>query len=124
MNGVVSSNIYRQKDAPKYRLGHGVVLAYLVLWLFFGSIVTTVALRAENKKRQSGVRDVWVEGKTDSEVDLLGDQRYVLFCYLEVLTSTDDSKTRLHLRRLIEILNVGKPKLWNCSVRYSSLISF
>ena len=79
LNGVVSSNIYRQKDAPKYHLGHGVVLAYLVLWLFCGSIVTTFALRAENKKRQSGARDVWVEGKTDSEVDLLGDQRYVIF---------------------------------------------
>lgn len=28
LNGVVSSNIYRAKDKPNYRLGHAVVLAY------------------------------------------------------------------------------------------------
>ena len=77
LNGVVSSNIYRQQDAPNYRPGHGVVLAYLVLFLFLGSIVTTIGLRIENKKRLSGQRDHWVQGKNESEVDILGDLRYV-----------------------------------------------
>jgi sugar phosphate permease len=31
LNGVMSSNIYRQQDAPKYRLGHAVVLGYMVI---------------------------------------------------------------------------------------------
>lgn len=78
LNGVVSSNIYRQQDAPNYRPGHGVVLAYLVLFLFGGSILTTVGLRIENKKRQSGQRDHWVQGKSESEVNIMGDKRYVI----------------------------------------------
>jgi hypothetical protein len=75
LNGIVSSNIYRQQDAPNYRPGHGVVLAYLVLFLFGGSILTTTGLRMENKKRLSGQRDHWVQGKSQSEVELLGDHR-------------------------------------------------
>ena len=77
INGVVSSNIFRQKDAPNYRPGYSVVLAYLVLFLFLGSIVTTMGLRIENKKRLMGQRDHWVQGKSESEVNILGDKRYV-----------------------------------------------
>lgn len=75
LNGVVSSNIYRGRDKPRYFLGHGVVLAYLVLWLLGGSIVTRFLLARENKKRISGKRDEWVEGKSGAEVEALGDKR-------------------------------------------------
>ena len=75
LNGVVASNIYRAKDKPRYQLGHAVVLAYLALWLCIGSIVTRILLAWENKKRRSGARDGWVEGKSQSEVELLGDRR-------------------------------------------------
>jgi hypothetical protein len=34
-----------------------------------------VLLVNENKKRVSGQRDVWAEGKTDDEVERLGDRR-------------------------------------------------
>ncbi len=75
INGVVSSNIYRTQDKPRFKLGHGVVLAYLALWLFIGSIVTRFLLVWENKKRRSGARDVWMEGKSDYEVRDMGDKR-------------------------------------------------
>lgn len=75
LNGVVSSNIYRARDKPNYRTGHAVVLAYMILFLFFGSIATHFALEAENKKRRAGKRDHWIEGKSDSEIALLGDKR-------------------------------------------------
>lgn len=75
LNGVVASNIYRTQDAPGYKLGHGVVLAYLTLFLLGGSVATHFALQAENRKRRAGKRDAWVEGKSDSEIDLLGDKR-------------------------------------------------
>ena len=75
LNGVVSSNIYRNKDKPRYFLGHGVVLAYLTLWLFFGSIVTRFLLVWENKKRTQGRRDHWVEGKSEQEVAEMGDRK-------------------------------------------------
>jgi MFS family permease len=75
LNGVVSSNIYRQKDKPRFFLGHGVVLAYLALFLFGGSIITRFMLVAENKKRMAGKRDHWVEGKSEQEVLEMGDQK-------------------------------------------------
>jgi len=75
LNGVVSSNIYRQKDSPLYRPGHGTVLGYLVLFLFCGSIITTIMLRRENKKRLSGKRDDWISGKDPREIEKLGDKR-------------------------------------------------
>ncbi|KAF1949346.1 MFS nicotinic acid transporter-like protein Tna1 [Byssothecium circinans] len=75
LNGVVSSNIYRGRDKPRYFLGHGVVLAYLVLWLFGGSIVTRLMLARENGKRRRGEREGWVEGRGEKEVEALGDRR-------------------------------------------------
>ncbi|KAH7401851.1 MFS nicotinic acid transporter-like protein Tna1 [Phaeosphaeria sp. MPI-PUGE-AT-0046c] len=75
INGVVSSNIYRAKDAPRFFLGHGVVLAYLALFLFGGSIVTRFMLVNENKKRLAGKRDGWVHGKSETEVEEMGDQK-------------------------------------------------
>ncbi|CAG7990144.1 unnamed protein product [Penicillium salamii] len=75
LNGIVSSNIYREEDKPRYYPGHGVVLAYLVLFLFGGSVVQYLLLRRENGKRCRGERDAWVEGMDQSQVDLLGDQR-------------------------------------------------
>jgi nitrate/nitrite transporter NarK len=75
LNGVVSSNIYRGKDKPRFYLGHGVVLAYLVLFLFGGSVMTRVLLAWENKKRRNGDRDGWAEGRTEKEIEMLGDRR-------------------------------------------------
>lgn len=75
LNGIVSSNIYRTEDSPNYRPGHGVVFGYLTLFLLGGSIFTHFALIAENKKRQSGDRDQWITGKSESEIELLGDKR-------------------------------------------------
>lgn len=74
LNGVVSSNIYRGKDKPRYFLGHGVVLAYLTLFLFIGSIVTRFLLARENKKRREGLRNHWIEGKNQEQIDELGDK--------------------------------------------------
>lgn len=75
LNGVMSSNIYRAKDKPNYRIGHGVVLAYMVLFLLGGSLATHFALERENAKRLRGDRDGWVEGKSEEEVEMLGDRR-------------------------------------------------
>ncbi len=80
LNGVVSSNIYRESDRrTHYKIGHSVVLAYLVLFLLGGSIVQYFALKRENAKRRSGARDGWIEGKTEKEIELLGDKRLAPF---------------------------------------------
>jgi MFS family permease len=75
LNGVVSSNIYRGRDKPRFFLGHGVVLAYLVLFLLGGSVVTRMMLVRENKKRLRGERDGWVQGLNAKEIEALGDQK-------------------------------------------------
>jgi len=75
LNGVVASNIYRAVDSPRYFLGHGVVLAYLALFLLGGSVVTRVLLVRENAKMRNGARDSWVEGKSEKEVIEMGDKR-------------------------------------------------
>ena len=71
----MSSNIYQSRDAPLYRQGHGIVLGYLTIFLLGGSILQYVLLKKENQKRKAGGRDYWAEGKTEKEVDALGDMR-------------------------------------------------
>lgn len=75
LNGIVSSNIYREDDKPRYYPGHGVVLAYLVLFLFGGSVLQYFLLRRENAKRRRGERDVIIEGMNQSQIAALGDKR-------------------------------------------------
>lgn len=75
LNGIVSSNIYRAKDKPKYKPGHGTVLAYMIVFLLGGSVLQHVLLRRENAKRRAGARDGWIADKSESEIELLGDGR-------------------------------------------------
>ncbi|KAI9786773.1 MAG: hypothetical protein M1816_007780 [Peltula sp. TS41687] len=75
LNGVVSSNIYRGKDSPRYRPGHIVVMAYLIICMFGGSVLQRFLLQRENAKRRAGKLDGWFEGKSDEEVKVLGDKR-------------------------------------------------
>ena len=79
LNGVVSSNIYQRKDSPLYRPGHGVVFAYLLLFLTGGSSLMTILLRRENAKRRAGGRDYLIEGKDEKEIEALGDVRYATY---------------------------------------------
>lgn len=71
----MASNIYRSTDSPRYLSGHGVVLGYLTVFLFGGSIVTHLYLRRENKLRVTGRRDHWIEGLSAEEIEGLGDKR-------------------------------------------------
>ena len=83
LNGIVSSNIYRKKDKPKYRPGHGVVLAYLLVFLFGGSGLHRFLLSREHAQKLAGKKDYLVEGKTEKEIEELGDKRYDLFVFLD-----------------------------------------
>ena len=75
LNGVVSSNIYQARDIPLYRQGHGIVLGYLTVFLFGGSVLMYFLLKRENARRDAGGRDYWVDGKDEKEVEMLGDTR-------------------------------------------------
>jgi sugar phosphate permease len=75
MNGIVSCNIYDQKQKPRYWTGHGVVLAYMFFFLFGGTVYMHVMLKRENSLRKAGKRDDLLNGKTESEIEVLGDMR-------------------------------------------------
>ncbi|TKW51126.1 putative transporter [Colletotrichum tanaceti] len=73
LNGIVSSNIYIRE--PRFSEGHGVVLAYMSVFLCLGSVLMTLLLRVENQKRRQGKRDHWADNKSEKEIDALGDRR-------------------------------------------------
>jgi len=56
INGAVSANVYRVRDAPWYRPGHGIILAYIAIgWL--SSAAFMISLKLENDRRDRGERD-------------------------------------------------------------------
>ncbi|XP_006454631.1 hypothetical protein AGABI2DRAFT_114372 [Agaricus bisporus var. bisporus H97] len=61
LNGAVTSNIYRAKDQPWYRLGHAIVLGYIIIGII-SSLLFAYFLRRENIKRDRGERDEVIEG--------------------------------------------------------------
>ena len=75
LQGVVISNVYRRKDAPRFIKGHAVVIGYLGIALFGGSVLQYALLRRENRFRKSGARNHLLEGKSESELRLMGDRR-------------------------------------------------
>jgi MFS family permease len=75
LNGVVSSNIYLKEESPRFYTGHAVVLSWQVCFLLGGSIFIYFMLGRENKLRQEGKRDHWLEGKSSEDVRFMGDKR-------------------------------------------------
>ncbi|MCJ1296324.1 hypothetical protein MMC34_007890 [Xylographa carneopallida] len=59
----------------RYKPGHATVLGYMILFLLGGSIVQRLLLARENKKRLAGQRDGWIVGKSEEEIDMLGDKK-------------------------------------------------
>lgn len=59
---------YRARDKPWYRLGHGIVLAYLAIgWL--SSLVYLLYVRYENGKKAAGARDEVIKGVDNKHAD-------------------------------------------------------
>ncbi|KAL1941223.1 hypothetical protein VTO73DRAFT_7435 [Trametes versicolor] len=75
INGAVSSNVYRARDAPWYTLGHGIVLMYICIGLIT-AVVYWWFLRRENAKRERGERDEIIRGVNDHRTDLARNGTY------------------------------------------------
>ncbi|KAI0034264.1 MFS general substrate transporter [Vararia minispora EC-137] len=68
LNGAVSSNVYRSVDKPWYRLGHGIILAYVCIgWL--SSLAYMFLLRRENAAKARGERDEVILGVDNKNAD-------------------------------------------------------
>jgi len=69
----IDSPQYRAKDKPWYTLGHGIVLVYI--WIaILTSGVHYLTLRAENGRRDRGLRDEIIDGVNDGGMFIY--QRY------------------------------------------------
>jgi predicted MFS family arabinose efflux permease len=75
LNGVVSSNIFLSREAPRYYTGHAVVLSWQVCFLFGGSLFLDIMLGRENKMRRDGKRDYWLDNKSAEDIKFMGDER-------------------------------------------------
>lgn len=73
LNGVVSSNVFFNK--PRFFEGHATIIGYLFIAMFGGSALMAYLLDRENKKRLAGERDYLIEGKSQSEIEAMGDNR-------------------------------------------------
>jgi hypothetical protein len=73
--GAVSSNVYRSQDTPWYTLGHAIQLGYIVI-AFIATLLLTLLLRAENRRRGRGERDeVILTGEKPREFDAETEKR-------------------------------------------------
>ncbi|KZV94601.1 MFS general substrate transporter [Exidia glandulosa HHB12029] len=64
LNGVVSGQIYRAKDAPWYRTGHSAMFAYFAIGFIF-TLIMMYGLRRENARRDRGERDEKILGSAE-----------------------------------------------------------
>lgn len=69
----MASNFYRQKDAPRYFLGHGLVLGFVVSGLI-ATLILVLGYRAANKKREQQIADGSAASITPEKLALMGDK--------------------------------------------------
>ncbi|PPJ60577.1 hypothetical protein CBER1_08146 [Cercospora berteroae] len=75
INGIVSCNIYMKSEKPRYRTGHAVIIAYVVICELVVASLTRAKLARENKRRKSGERDNMLDGMTADQIIVQGDKR-------------------------------------------------
>lgn len=76
----MASNFYRAKDAPRYRLGHGLELGFIGAGIV-ASLILLVGYSTANKKRAKKMEDGDLGHYTQQELSEKGDKaitfRYV-----------------------------------------------
>ncbi|RVD80425.1 uncharacterized protein DFL_008322 [Arthrobotrys flagrans] len=80
-SGVMSAYLYPAKDGPRFVKGHAVTIAMLSVGIMaYGALLTYYI--SENKARDAGKRDHLIEGKSEEEINEMGDDsprfRYVI----------------------------------------------
>ncbi|VBB78581.1 Putative Permease of the major facilitator superfamily [Podospora comata] len=80
LGGAMASNFYRAKDAPRYRLGHGLELGFIGAGIV-ASLILLVGYSSANKKRVKKIEDGDLGRYTQEELSEKGDKaitfRYV-----------------------------------------------
>jgi C4-dicarboxylate transporter len=73
LGGAMAANFYRAKDAPHYRLGHGLEIMFIVLASISGVCVLIYYTR-QNSKREKEVREGVYDNWTLEQLNALGDK--------------------------------------------------
>ncbi|KAK6357634.1 hypothetical protein TWF718_001942 [Orbilia javanica] len=68
--GVVNCFVYRQKDKPDYKMGHGVVLGFLIVLLLGGSCLQHFLLVRENQKKREHLAYIADREKNGTQEEL------------------------------------------------------
>lgn len=76
----MASNFYRQVDAPRYKLGHGLELGFISMGII-ASLILIVGYYGVNKKRASRLADGEAARYTPEELSAQGD-RAITFRYM------------------------------------------
>lgn len=69
----MASNFYRQADKPRYFLGHGLVLGFVVAGLI-ATVVLVLGYRASNKKHAQQISNGSITPITPRQLALMGDK--------------------------------------------------
>ncbi|KAK4034458.1 major facilitator superfamily domain-containing protein [Parachaetomium inaequale] len=81
LGGAMASNFYRARDAPRYRLGHGLELGFIGGGLI-ASLILVIGYTAQNKKRARRIEEGALDSYSSQELSEKGDRaityRYVL----------------------------------------------
>ncbi|GAB1320005.1 High-affinity nicotinic acid transporter [Madurella fahalii] len=80
LGGAMASNFYRAKDAPQYKLGHGLELAFIGAGLI-ASFVLLAGYGSANKKREKRISEGALDLYTPEELSAQGD-RAITFRYV------------------------------------------
>jgi hypothetical protein len=79
LNGIMSSNVYRDRDKPWYRLGHSIILGYVAICLVGGSVVNLIFLSLGNRRRKIDEATGKENGNLDEDfMETRSDFRYLL----------------------------------------------
>ncbi|KAK4109231.1 MFS general substrate transporter [Canariomyces notabilis] len=80
LGGAMASNFYRARDAPHYKLGHGLELGFIGAGLI-ASFILLAGYSAANKKREKRMNEGAIDSYTSAELSAKGDKaitfRYV-----------------------------------------------
>lgn len=73
LGGAMASNFYRGADAPRYLMGHGLSMGFVIAGITAASIIFTGYFMT-NKKRAQAVKSGQIANFTEAQLSALGDK--------------------------------------------------
>ncbi|KAK3680912.1 major facilitator superfamily domain-containing protein [Podospora appendiculata] len=73
LGGAMASNFYRQKDSPRFILGHALEIAFITAGII-ASVILLTGYASINKKRERKMREGGLDNYTQEELSRLGDK--------------------------------------------------